>query len=192
MYLLLDKMVVKKITMWSFFVRFQIRLNAEWSILWIKAVYPGSFDPVTYGHLDIIERASKVVDEVIVAVLVNSGKNPLFSMDERVGMLKEATKNFNNVRVATFQGLTVDFAKEVGAKVMVRGLRAVSDFESEMQIAQTNHSLNPEIDTMFFTTSLEYAFLSSTIVREVASYGSDVSHFVPAIVEKKLQEKFSK
>ena len=113
-------------------------------------------------------------------------------MDERVEMLKEATKNFNNVRVATFQGLTVDFAKEVGAKVMVRGLRAVSDFESEMQIAQTNHSLNPEIDTMFFTTSLEYAFLSSTIVREVASYSSDVSHFVPAIVEKKLQEKFSK
>mgnify|MGYP000843349095 CR=1 FL=1 len=144
----------------------------------VKAVYPGSFDPVTYGHLDIIERASKVVDEVIVAVLVNSGKNPLFSMDERVEMLKEATKNFNNVRVATFQGLTVDFAKEVGAKVMVRGLRAVSDFESE-------------IDTMFFTTSLEYAFLSSTIVREVASYGSDVSHFVPAIVEKKLQERFS-
>ena len=96
----------------------------------VKAVYPGSFDPVTYGHLDIIERASKVVDEVIVAVLVNSGKNPLFSMDERVEMLKEATKNFNNVRVATFQGLTVDFAKEVGAKVMVRGLRAVSDFES--------------------------------------------------------------
>ena len=94
----------------------------------VKAVYPGSFDPVTYGHLDIIERASKVVDEVIVAVLVNSGKNPLFSMDERVEMLKEATKNFNNVRVATFQGLTVDFAKEVGAKVMVRGLRAVSDF----------------------------------------------------------------
>ena len=133
----------------------------------VKAVYPGSFDPVTYGHLDIIKRASKVVDEVIVAVLVNSGKNPLFSMDERVEMLKEATKNFNNVRVATFQGLTVDFAKEVGAKVMVRGLRAVSDFESEMQIAQTNHSLNPEIDTMFFTTSLEYAFLSSTIVREV-------------------------
>ena len=95
----------------------------------VKAVYPGSFDPVTYGHLDIIERASKVVDEVIVAVLVNSGKNPLFSMDERVEMLKEATKNFSNVRVATFQGLTVDFAKEVGAKVMVRGLRAVSDFE---------------------------------------------------------------
>lgn len=156
----------------------------------VKAVYPGSFDPVTYGHLDIIERASKVADEVIVAVLINSSKNPLFSLDERVEMLQEVTKKFPNVRVETFQGLTVDFAKSVGAKVMVRGLRAVSDFESEMQIAQTNHNLNPEIDTMFFTTSLEYAFLSSTIVREVASYGSDVSGMVPAPVAKKLEEKF--
>ncbi len=157
----------------------------------VKAVYPGSFDPVTYGHLDIIERASKVVDEVIVAVLVNSSKRPLFSIEERVSMLKEATSSFPNVRVETFQGLTVDFAQSVGAKVMVRGLRAVSDFESEMQIAQTNHNLNPEIDTMFFTTSLEYAFLSSTIVREVASYGTDVSDMVPAIVAQKLKEKYN-
>lgn len=157
----------------------------------VKAVYPGSFDPVTYGHLDIIERASRVVDEVVVAVLVNSSKKPLFSIEERVGMLRETTQCFPNVIVETFQGLTVDFAKEMGAKVMVRGLRAVSDFESEMQIAQTNHSLNPEIDTMFFTTSLEYAFLSSTIVREVASYGSDVSGFVPPEVEKRLKEKYS-
>ena len=156
----------------------------------VKAVYPGSFDPVTYGHLDIIERASKVVDELIVAVLVNSGKNPLFSMEERVEMLKEATREFSNVRIETFQGLTVDFARKMGAKVMVRGLRAVSDFESEMQIAQTNHSLNPDIDTMFFTTSLEYAFLSSTIVREVASYGSDVSQFVPPVVEERLKLKY--
>ena len=155
----------------------------------VKAVYPGSFDPVTYGHLDIIERASRVVDEVIVAVLVNSSKKPLFTIEERVCMLQETTRYFPNVRVETFQGLTVDFAKKMGAKVMVRGLRAVSDFESEMQIAQTNHSLNPEIDTMFFTTSLEYAFLSSTIVREVASYGSDVSGFVPPEVEKRLREK---
>lgn len=157
----------------------------------VRAVYPGSFDPVTYGHLDIIERASRVVDEVIVAVLVNSSKKPLFSIEERVCMLRETTRYFPNVRVETFQGLTVDFAKKMGARVMVRGLRAVSDFESEMQIAQTNHSLNPEIDTMFFTTSLEYAFLSSTIVREVASYGSDVSGFVPPEVEKRLKEKYS-
>ncbi len=156
----------------------------------VKAVYPGSFDPVTYGHLDIIERAANVVDEVIVAVLINSSKRPLFSIEERVSMLQEVTKKFPNVRVETFQGLTVDFAKQVGAKVMVRGLRAVSDFESEMQIAQTNHNLNPEIDTMFFTTSLEYAFLSSTIVREVASYGTDVSDMVPTLVAQRLKEKY--
>lgn len=155
-----------------------------------KAVYPGSFDPVTFGHLDIIERASRVVDEVIVAVLVNSSKKPLFTIEERVSMLEQATKQFSNVRIETFQGLTVDFARSVGANIMVRGLRAVSDFESEMQIAQTNHSLNPEIDTVFFTTSLEYAFLSSTIVREVASYGSDVSNMVPDAVAEKLRERF--
>lgn len=157
-----------------------------------KAVYPGSFDPVTFGHLDIIERASRVVDEVIVAVLVNSSKKPLFTIEERVSMLEQATKQFSNVRIETFQGLTVDFARSVGANIMVRGLRAVSDFESEMQIAQTNHSLNPEIDTVFFTTSLEYAFLSSTIVREVASYGSDVSNMVPDAVAEKLRERFEK
>lgn len=155
-----------------------------------KAVYPGSFDPVTFGHLDIIERASRVVDEVIVAVLVNSSKNPLFTIEERVDMLRQVTKQFSNVRIETFQGLTVDFARKIGANIMVRGLRAVSDFESEMQIAQTNHSLNPEIDTVFFTTSLEYAFLSSTIVREVASYGSDVSNMVPDAVAEKLRERF--
>lgn len=157
-----------------------------------KAVYPGSFDPVTFGHLDIIERASRVVNEVIVAVLVNSSKKPLFTIEERVSMLGQATKQFPNVRIETFQGLTVDFARSVGANVMVRGLRAVSDFESEMQIAQTNHSLNPEIDTVFFTTSLEYAFLSSTIVREVASYGSDVSNMVPDVVAEKLRERFKR
>ena len=152
----------------------------------IKAVYPGSFDPVTYGHLDIIKRAAKVVDEVIVAILKNNSKNPLFTLEERVRMLEDTTEEFPNVKIQTFDGLTVDFARSVGAKVMIRGLRAVSDFESEMQIAQTNHSLDPDIDTMFFTTSLEYAFLSSTIVREVASYGSDVSNMVPEDVEKKI------
>ncbi|MCM1244048.1 MAG: pantetheine-phosphate adenylyltransferase [Roseburia sp.] len=157
----------------------------------IKAVYPGSFDPVTYGHLDIIERAARVVDEVIVAVLINSSKKPLFTLEERVGMLKKSAEAFSNVKIETFQGLTVDFARSAGAKVMIRGLRAVSDFESEMQIAQTNHSLDPEIDTMFFTTSLEYAFLSSTIVREVASYGSDVSKMVPEHVGEMLRRKYS-
>lgn len=158
----------------------------------IKAVYPGSFDPVTYGHLDIIKRASKVVDEVIVAILKNNSKNPLFTLEERVHMLEDTTEEFPNVKIQTFDGLTVDFARSVEAKVMIRGLRAVSDFESEMQIAQTNHSLDPDIDTMFFTTSLEYAFLSSTIVREVASYGSDVSNMVPEAVEKMLRKKYAR
>lgn len=157
----------------------------------VKAVYPGSFDPVTYGHLDIIGRASEVVDEVIAAVLINSSKTPLFSTEERVQMLREATKEFSNVRVEAFQGLTVDFARNVGAKVMIRGLRAVSDFESEMQIAQTNRSLAPDIDTMFFMPGTEFAFLSSTIVKELASYGSDVSGMVPEPVQKMLKKKYS-
>ena len=132
----------------------------------IKAIYPGSFDPVTYGHLDVIKRASKVVDELIIGVLVNQEKTPLFTREERVELLKQTTKEFPNVRVLTFTGLTIDFAKQNDAKLIIRGLRAVTDFESEMQIAQTNHSIEPEIDTMFFTTSLEYAFLSSTIAKD--------------------------
>ena len=155
-----------------------------------KAIYPGSFDPVTYGHLDIIRRASKVVDELIIGVLVNKTKKPLFTMDERLCMLEETTKEFSNVSVKTFEGLTIDFARENDAKLIIRGLRAVTDFESEMQIAQTNHSIDPEIDTMFFTTSLEYAFLSSTIAKEVAFYGSDVSRLVPPVVARAFQNKF--
>ncbi len=157
----------------------------------MKAIYPGSFDPVTYGHLDIIERASKVVDELIIGVLVNSAKKPLFTREERVRLIEEATKEIPNVTVKTFEGLTVNFAKENDAKLIIRGLRAVTDFETEMQIAQTNHSIEPEIDTMFFTTSLEYAFLSSTIAKEVAGYGSDVSKLVPDVVAKAFSEKFS-
>ena len=155
-----------------------------------KAIYPGSFDPVTYGHLDIIQRASNVVDELIIGVLVNKKKNPLFTMEERCHMLEETTKEFPNVMVKTFEGLTIDFAKENDARLIIRGLRAVTDFESEMQIAQTNHSIEPEIDTMFFTTSLEYAFLSSTIVKEVAHYGSDITKFVPPVVARELENKY--
>lgn len=156
----------------------------------IKAIYPGSFDPVTYGHLDIIKRAAKVVDELIIGVLVNKMKKPLFSMDERMEMLRETTKEFPNVKVQTFEGLTIDFARKNDAELIIRGLRAVTDFESEMQIAQTNHSIEPEIDTMFFTTSLEYAFLSSTIVKEVAFYGSDITKLVPPIVAEGFKKKF--
>ena len=155
----------------------------------MKAIYPGSFDPVTYGHLDIIERASKVVDELIIGVLVNSAKNPLFTREERVKLLEETTKHLPNVKVKTFEGLTIDFAKQNGANLIIRGLRAVTDFETEMQIAQTNHSLDEDIDTLFFTTSLEYAFLSSTIVKEVAAYGSDVSKMVPPPVVTALRTK---
>ncbi len=156
----------------------------------VKAIYPGSFDPVTLGHIDIVKRASKVADELIIGVLVNSAKSPLFSLDERVDFLKEATKDYPNVRVEKFEGLTVEFAKKHGAKVIVRGLRAVTDFESEMQLAQSNHFIDPEIDTMFFTTSLEYHFLSSTVVKEMSKFGKDVSELVPECVAEALKEKY--
>ena len=154
------------------------------------AMYPGSFDPVTRGHLDIIKRSSRMFDKVIVAVLVNSAKQPLFTVEERVAMLRECCKDIPNVEVDSFNGLTVSFAKQKHATVMVRGLRAVTDFEYEMQIAQTNHIVEPNVDTMFFTTSLQYAYLSSTIAKEVACYGSDVSSFVTPNVARRMEEKF--
>ncbi|MCR5388915.1 MAG: pantetheine-phosphate adenylyltransferase [Lachnospiraceae bacterium] len=143
------------------------------------ALYPGSFDPVTKGHLDIIERASRICDELYVGVLNNSSKKSLFSVDERVNMIKEITAHIPNVKVVSFAGLTVDFAKEINADIMIRGLRAVTDFEYEIQIAQTNRVEAPEIETVFMSTSLKYSYLSSTIVKEFASYGADISAFVP-------------
>lgn len=137
------------------------------------AVYPGSFDPVTYGHLDIIKRSIRVFDKLVIGILLNSEKNPLFSMEERVEFLMEATKDMENVEVKSFSGLLVDFARENNADITVRGLRAVTDFEYELQIAQINNKLDSNLDTMFFTTSTEYAYLSSTIVREIASYHGD-------------------
>ena len=133
-----------------------------------RAVYPGSFDPVTLGHMDIIRRASRVVDGLVIGVLINRDKNPLFTVEERVEMLQESVKDCKNVTVKTFDGRTVDFARTNQAQIIIRGLRAVTDFEHEMQMAQTNRILDPTIDTMFFTTSLRYAYLSSTIVKEVA------------------------
>lgn len=156
-----------------------------------RAVYPGSFDPCTKGHLDIIQRASGLFDEVIVGVLSNSAKTPLFSIDERVNILKEVTKGIENVRIETFEGLSVDFVRKCNAQVIIRGLRAITDFEFELQMAQTNRVLAPDIDTMFLTTSLEYAYLSSTTVKEVASYGADLKEFVPPYVLLKLKEKLS-
>lgn len=157
-----------------------------------KAIYPGSFDPVTFGHLDMIERAAKMVDELIVAVLINKAKNPLFSIEERVSMLEEVTKHIPNVRVQSFDGLLIDYAKSQNANIIVRGLRAVTDFEYELQMAQTNRIVGPEVDTMFLATSLEHAYLSSTIVREVASYGGDISRFVPEQLIELIYEKYKK
>ncbi len=155
-----------------------------------KAIYPGSFDPVTLGHIDVIERASKLFDHLIIAVLGNSAKTPLFSTEERVKMLQEVTKHIPNVEVECFGGLTVDFAKAHKATAMVRGLRAVTDFEYELQIAQLNHVINPDIDTVFLVTDLKYAYLSSSSVKEVAAYGGDISQFVTPLVEAEVKKKF--
>ena len=155
----------------------------------LKAIYPGSFDPVTLGHMDIIKRSSKIVDELIVGVLKNNAKTPLFSVEERVKMLREATKELENVQVVEFEGLLVDFAKEMDAKVVIRGLRAITDFEYELQMTQTNHKLEPDVETLFLTTSIEYSFLSSTTVKEVAAFGGDITQFVPEVVVKAIEEK---
>ncbi len=154
-----------------------------------RAVYPGSFDPVTLGHLDIIRRSASIVDELVVAVLVNRAKSPLFSADERVNMLLEVTRDIPNVKVESFSGLSVDFVKKCDAHLIVRGLRAITDFEYELQMAQTNRIMESGIDTIFLTTSLQYAYLSSTTVKEVAVYGGDISHFVPETVAARVIER---
>ena len=155
-----------------------------------RAVYPGTFDPVTNGHLDIIARAARQFDEVIVGVLVNSAKTPLFLPEERVNILREVLKDSPNVTVRSFDGLSVQFVKDCGAQAIIRGLRATTDFEYELQLAQMNHELCEEIDTMFFITNLQYAYLSSSVVKEVASLGGDISKFVPPYVKAVLLEKY--
>ena len=156
-----------------------------------SAIYPGSFDPVTYGHLDIIRRAADIVDHLTVAVLNNHTKTPLFSVEERVNILKEVTKDIPNVSIESFSGLLIDYAKEKDVYVSVRGLRAITDFEYELQIAQTNHKLsNGELDTIFLTTSLEYSYLSSSSVKEIASFNGDISQLVPEYVSKLVYEKY--
>ena len=152
-------------------------------------IYPGSFDPVTLGHLDIIERASRMVDKLVIGVLVNGAKSPMFTTDERVELIKKVTKDMPNVVVEANDGLLVDFAEAKGAGVIIRGLRAVTDFEYELQIAQTNHKLNPKVDTVFLTTSVEYSYVSSSIVREIASYGGDIGQFVPECIVDEIYKK---
>ena len=154
------------------------------------AVYPGSFDPVTNGHIDIIRRASKMVDKLIIGILNNSSKTPLFSAEERVNMLEEVCQDLPNVEVQYFEGLLVDFVEAVNATIVVRGLRAVTDFEYELQWAQSNRIVCPQMDTMFLVTNVQYSYLSSSVVREYASHKGNISAFVPESVAKRLVEKF--
>ena len=154
-----------------------------------KAIYPGSFDPVTLGHLDIIKRSAALVDHLIVGVLNNSTKTPLFSVDERVNMLKEVTVSLTNVEVQSFEGLLIDFVRQNGAAIIVRGLRAITDFEYELQLAQTNRVIAPEVDTIFLTTNLKYSYLSSSIVKEIAEYDGDISEFLHPAIAARVREK---
>lgn len=153
------------------------------------AIYPGSFDPLTNGHLDIIKRASKMFDKLVIAVLKNNKKNALFSIEERVDILKKLTIDIKNVEVDFFDGLLIDFAREKNAIVIVRGLRAITDFDYELQLAQTNKVIANELETIFLTTNLKYSYLSSSIVKEIASFGGDISAFVHEDVAKKTIEK---
>lgn len=155
------------------------------------AVVPGSFDPVTNGHLDIIKRAAEVFDVVYVAVLNNSSKRPLFTVEERIALITEVTKDIPNVRIDQSSGLLVDYAQSKNASAIVRGLRAVSDFEYEMQITSMNRFLDKHIETFFIMTKNEYSFLSSSIVKEVAQYGGDIHGLVPQLIEDALHEKFN-
>lgn len=156
------------------------------------AICPGSFDPVTLGHVDIITRAAKMFDHVIVAVLVNLAKTPCFSIEERINLLKKATQGLENVEIVGFDGLLVDYAAQHNATVIVKGLRAVSDFEYEFQMALTNNKLNPEIETVFLTTSSENMYLSSSIVKQVALLGGDISPFVPECVHDEILLRLKK
>ena len=153
-------------------------------------LYPGTFDPITNGHLDLIERSARLFDKVVVAVADSKGKNPLFDFDTRVELIMQVVKNMDNVEVCGFKGLLVNLAKEKNAIALLRGLRAVSDFEYEFQLANMNRHLAPDLESLFLTPSEQYSFISSTLVREVASLGGDVSEFVPLAVQQELKNRF--
>ena len=156
------------------------------------AIYPGSFDPITLGHLDIIRRGDLLFDRVIVAVLSNPRKQPLFSVEKRISQIKECTADLPTVEVDSFAGLTVDYAKLKGAKILIRGLRVLSDFEKELQMAHTNATLCQEIETVFLATAKEYSFLSSSVVKEIAQFGGKVAHLVPQNIEHDIYSHYSK
>lgn len=156
------------------------------------AVYPGSFDPVTYGHLDLIKRASNIFDKIIVAVAHNKDKSPLFNIQERISMLKEATKDIKNVQIDDFDILTVDYVKKKSCKVVIRGIRMISDFEYEFQMALTNRKLESEIETIFMMPAESYSYISSKLIKEAAFLGADISFFVPDFVSDKLKKKVGK
>lgn len=156
----------------------------------VTAVYPGTFDPITNGHLDIIERASTLFDKVIVTVALNSSKTPLFSKDERKDMIENVTSDFKNVSVDLFDGLLVDYAQKMNAGVVIRGLRAVSDFEYEFQMSLTNRKLAPDVTTIFLMPNEKYTYLNSSLIRELAKFNADISDFVPEYVKQKLKAKF--
>ena len=156
------------------------------------AICPGSFDPITKGHIDIIERTSKLFDKVYAVVMVNPSKVPTFTTEERIEMIRQTTSHIPNVEVESYAGLIADYAKEKGACTLVKGLRAVTDFEYEFQQALTNKKLNPELETLFMVTNQEYMYLSSTIVRQIANFGGDISQFVPPEIKDKLVEKMVK
>ena len=158
----------------------------------MRALYPGSFDPVTFGHLDLIQRASGLFDEVIVAVLRNPNKQPTFPLEQCLDQLSQATAHLPQVRVTSFEGLTVNFALQEQARVILRGLRALSDFEFELQLAHTNASLSSAVDTLFMATAVNHSFLSSSVVKEVARFGGDVQHMVPAAVASDLRGLFNR
>ncbi len=156
------------------------------------AIYPGSFDPITLGHLDIIKRGSKMFDSVIVAVLSNPSKQPLFSVEKRIEQIKQCTINLSNVKVDSFAGLTVEYAKMSGAKILLRGLRVLSDFEKELQMAHTNKTLSEDIETVFLATAKEYSFLSSSVVKEIAQFGGEISHLVPTDIVEDIYSYYQK
>jgi pantetheine-phosphate adenylyltransferase len=157
-----------------------------------KAIYPGTFDPITYGHIDLIKRAQEIFSEVIVAVAHNPHKKPIFSVKERLDMLKRATSGIKGIEVSDFNGLVIDYARKQKAKVLIRGLRMISDFEYEFQMALTNRKLNPHIETIFLMPHESYSYLSSRLLKEAASLGADLSAFVPDFVEKALKRKIRK